>query len=50
MDMVLDLIQFTPLVHVGVDRAPVHAAQSSEDAQSITRGDRRDVAMEKVLR
>jgi hypothetical protein len=50
-DMVLDLIQLAPPVHkVGADRAPVRAVEESEDTQSITLGDRRDVAVEMVLR
>jgi hypothetical protein len=50
-DMVLDLIQLMPLVHkVGADRALVRAVQVQEDAQSITPGDRRNVAVETVLR
>jgi hypothetical protein len=49
--MVLDLIQLAPPVHkVGADKAPVRAVEASEDAQSITPGDQRDVAMATVLR
>jgi hypothetical protein len=49
--MVLDLIQLAPPVHkVGADRAPVRAVEALEDMQSITSGDRRDVAVETVLK
>jgi hypothetical protein len=49
--MVLDVIQLVPLVHkVGTDRALVTVVEAPEDAQSITPGDRRDVAVATVLR
>jgi hypothetical protein len=35
---------------VGPDKEPVRAVEALEDAQSIALGDRRDVAMETVLK
>jgi hypothetical protein len=50
-DMVLDLIQLVQLVHkVRADRAPIRAVQAQKEAQSMSLGDRRDVAVETALK